>query len=155
MPRDKKTLAWGIGIVVVIISGFSLPRIFGNPNDTGSGGNVPCLREGFPLVQHVHPTVSIIVDGVPEVIPAGVGLSPSCERAVHTHADDAARGVIHVESQDSHTYVLGDFFSVWDHPIIRDGYTLVATVDGKPYSASANQIPLKDLEEIRLIYTKK
>ncbi|MEK7465274.1 MAG: hypothetical protein AAB631_00690 [Patescibacteria group bacterium] len=155
MLKDKKTVVWGIGIVVVLIAGFSLPRIFGGSVGTGLEDSVPCLREGLPLVQHIHPTLPILVDGVAETIPAGIGLSPSCERAVHTHADDVARGVIHVESQDSRTYTLGDFFSVWDRPIIRDEYTLVVTVDGKLYSGPADQIPLKDLEEIRLAYTKE
>lgn len=141
---------WGGGLFILLVFLFLYPSIFGNANRTNSA-SVPCLIRNFPLVQHIHPIISITVDGKPESIPAEIGLSASCERAVHTHDDDAALGVIHVESQDKRIYVLGDFFDVWGKSFNRDGYIFKASVDEIVLEKPASLV-FKDKQQIKLEY---
>lgn len=127
------------------------------PKSKEDGGNVstsvPCINGNVPLVQHVHPRLTIIADGKEEAIPANIGLSGACERILHTHDEDAGQGVIHLESQDNRQYTLADFFSVWGKTIERAGYTVMMTVDGQP-STELGALILKDGQQIALSYQR-
>src|SRR3989338_131497 len=102
--KNKATIIWVIVIVIVVVGLFLFPKIFGGNN--GASAKVPCLLPNIPLVQHIHPKITIIVDGVNEIIPNEIGLNSACEKAIHTHEE--GDGTIHVESQDSRQYTLGD-----------------------------------------------
>lgn len=45
-----------------------------------------------------------------QTIPAGMGISGTCDRPIHTHDTS---GTLHVETDQDYTYKLGDFFLVW------------------------------------------
>lgn len=137
---------WTIGIAIILGILFYIPRIGKKTMVT----NVPCLIPNMPLTQHIHPRLTIMIDGAPKIIPANIGLG-SCERALHTH-DDA--GTIHIEAQDKREYTLGDFFGVWNEQIEIAGYTLAMTVDGRKNTA-LDKMLLKDKQEIILTYIKK
>lgn len=125
-----------------------LPRLKSG-NNGGVGTNVPCLVPNLPLTQHIHPHLQILVDDVQEFIPINAGLT-GCERALHTHDDT---GEIHVESQDTRQYTLGDFMGVWNKPFNRDGYNLETTVDGQLVQDPAG-ILFKDGQHIVMNYKK-
>ena len=150
--KNKK--AWVItGVVVVILLLLVWAKIFNkNPEISIS---VPCLNGNSPLLQHIHPNLKIMVAGEEEIIPSDIGLpggvgATNCEHALHTHD---ASGQIHVEAQDLRDYTLGQFFEVWGKAIMRPGYSLTMTVDGKPSSELGNLV-LKDGQQIVLTYTK-
>lgn len=146
---------WVIGIVVVAIVLLLLwPKLFSTSPSFTTG--VPCLKPNIPLVQHIHPQISIMVDGEEEAIPADIGVpggvgATNCEYAIHTHD---TTGEIHVESQDTHEYTLGEFFSVWGKPLTRDGYTLSVTVDGLA-NTELGDLLFKDQQQIVLTYVKQ
>lgn len=145
-----KNWIWIIGIVIVLGALFAYPRLSGGRPGSGIGSGVPCLVPNVPLVQHIHPVLTITVDGAREEMPANIGLV-ECERAIHTHDDDAPQGIIHVESQDRRSYTLGNFMSVWGKPITREGYVLTATADGVPVEDPATLV-FKDGQNIQLDY---
>lgn len=145
-----KTWGWIVGIIVVLGALFAYPRFSGGRPGSGIGSGVPCLVPNVPLLQHIHPILTITVDGVKEEIPANIGLS-ECERAIHTHDEDALQGVIHVESQDRRSYTLGDFMSVWGKPIVRENHALTATADGIPVE-DPTTLAFKDGQDIKLDY---
>ncbi|KKU91445.1 MAG: hypothetical protein UY23_C0001G0051 [Candidatus Jorgensenbacteria bacterium GW2011_GWA1_48_11] len=149
MKKNKATVIWTAVIVLVLAGLFLYPKL----NSSKSSPSVPCLFPNLPLAEHIHPRLVILVDGVSEPIPAEIGLSAACERALHTHKDDAAEGVIHIESQSRRKYTLGDFFNVWGRDIDRPGYRLEAAIEGASAADPAGII-LKDGEEILLKYTK-
>lgn len=101
-------------------------------------------------MQHIHPTLQIIVNGVPEKIPANIGLSDSCERALHTHDNS---GTLHVEAQDTHVYTLGEFFAVWGRPLVTPELTSMV-VDGALTKGDPATLVLKDKQQIILSYTR-
>jgi hypothetical protein len=99
---------------------------------------------------HIHQHLVLIDHGNPVPIPPDVGQVPahSCLYWIHTHTPD---GIIHIESPQSRTFTLGDFFAIWGQPISRThvasmragkGTTLKVWVNGKPYDGDPAAIPL-------------
>ncbi len=109
---------------------------------------------------HVHPKLSIMVDGQPYPIPTNIGITPSCMSSLHTHD---ATGVIHIESTIPRDFVLGDFFAVWGQPFSKEAlldkvadqsYEIVMTLNGERVDTYENTV-LRDLDEIVISYQKK
>jgi hypothetical protein len=111
---------------------------------------VPSTSYPFPCVTgtlsyHWHTQLTITDRNGAVTIPANVGFSAACAEPVHTHDTS---GLIHVESDTSRTYTLGDFLLVWGKPF---GSPSQMVVNGSPVSPSAAQ-PLQDQETISLTY---
>ncbi len=75
---------------------------------------------GFPVlssegvVQHIHMYVQVFVDGKQTPVPALIGIGTDSNGTffsdLHTHD---ATGIVHLESQSSDRFTLGQFFDVW------------------------------------------
>lgn len=117
--------------------------------------DVACLPNGHQnLAFHIHPKMRITVDGVPEVIPANIGITNTCMSEVHTHD---ATGEIHVESVNGERLqylTLKHFFDVWGVSPEREGYTLEMYLDGQK-KESLTDIPLIDHSLIEFKYTSR
>ena len=157
MAKNKIFLWIVVGIMAISLVGltgvFSLGPSPSQTNNQSNGseqrnGGGPCLTSE---VFHIHPQLTISVDGKGESLPADLGILPGCTRELHTHAADAAGGIIHVESAVDRGYVLTDFLSVWGKTLVREGYTLKIIVDGKE-SADPNFV-MKDGQKIILNYS--
>lgn len=137
-----------VGIValsLVGLTGVFTPKANNNSSNNGSGNKrVQCLTSE---VFHIHPELKIFVDGKAETIPGNIGIAPGCTYELHTHEAD---GVIHVESAIDRGYTFADFMSLWQKPLLREGYTLKMTVDGKE-TLDPNFI-MKDNQQIVLEY---
>ncbi len=149
MRQNKATWILIIVVVIALVFLFAYPRIK-SKNGSGISSGVPCLVPNIPLVQHVHPRLEILVDGVPEAVPANIGLTGGCERAIHTHDET---GEIHVEAQDRRDYVFSDFMKVWGKTIERPGYAVTVKIDGAT-NENPEAIPLKDKAQIVVEYRK-
>jgi hypothetical protein len=142
------------------------------PPLTDSGGKgqpvdgIQCTPEHVEY--HIHAHLTILLDGVNVLIPAGIGITPprsveqgfvtggTCFYWLHTHD---VSGVIHIESPTSQLYTLGQFFDIWGEPLTA---TQVATfpvspdkplhiyVNGKAYSDPVDKIQLTAHELITL-----
>jgi hypothetical protein len=75
------------------------------------------------LAMHIHPHLTIIINGQQVAIPAYIGLTyPSgasdpnssftAATPIHTHDPS---GYLHVESTQVYMFTVGDFFNVWSH----------------------------------------
>ena len=106
-------------------------------------------------MMHIHPHLSLIIDGKPATVPANIGIDPSLWQdhsldhygmtgmaPLHTHKDD---GVIHVESYKDQDYTLGEFLDIGGMQF--NGYNVKVTVDGNPVSDYRNHV-FKDGEQI-------
>lgn len=148
-------------IVVLIIIGASLigAVVFAlfaaqkiAPKDFWKETSIACYKDltVTPSVT-LTATLEMTVDGTPEIIGGGVGLTPTCIAEIHTGSEP---GTIEAFSADpNRTFTLGDFFAVWGRSIERDGYALAATVGSTSTPEIANHI-LKDGDKITLTYTK-
>lgn len=150
--KNKAAIIWIVVILIVLIGLFLYPKLTTPRNKSQSDSKVPCLVPNLPLLQHIHPQIKILVDGEEEILPSNIGMG-ACEKAIHTHDEDAAAGVIHVESQDAREYTLGDFFGIWEKPLNRDGYLLEVKVDGTAVQNPA-EIIFKDGQQIIFNYKK-
>lgn len=106
---------------------------------------------------HIHPELSIVINGKLQVIPSGIGIQPTCMTSIHTHSAD---GIIHVESPVAKDFLLSDFFAVWGKEFnqnqILDYKTeanthITITVNGKEVDTYENTI-LRDKDKIVITY---
>jgi hypothetical protein len=99
---------------------------------------------------HIHQHLVLLDHGKPVTIPPNVGQVPArnCLYWIHTHTPD---GIIHIESPQSRTFTLADFFAIWGQPLSRTraasmrasrGTRLKVWVNGKRYRGDPASIPL-------------
>jgi hypothetical protein len=121
-----------------------------------------------PMVIHIHPILSLYIDGKPVTIPANIGIDPNLYKTHRldaygmkmpdmpsmpvmypTHTHDTS-GKIHVESNEKRDYTLGEFLDVWGMNF--DGKTVKMTVNGTPVPADMDYRGhvFKDGEQIEL-----
>lgn len=106
---------------------------------------------------HIHSNLKIVINGTPQDIPSGIGVTPTCMNSLHTH--DAV-GTIHVESPEKRDFTLADFFAVWgktftattilDHTTDAT-HVILVTVNGKSVTTYENTI-LNDHDDIVISY---
>lgn len=109
---------------------------------------------------HWHPRLTIKIDGVVQEIPANVGLG-AIHQPLHTHEEDAAEGVIHMEINrpTKQNVILGYFFEIWKKKFNKgcifdycdDKETLKMTVNGKENFDFENYF-MHDKDEIVIEY---
>ena len=118
-----------------------------------------CVRHG-PKGIHIHPHLEILIDGIPQKIPADIGvISISCMRPIHTHDDS---GILHIESKMIQDFTLGDFFAIWNKTIHKSCIfeyctgqgTLRMYVNGQENNEFENYI-MRDKDEIKIEYIIK
>lgn len=107
-----------VSLVVLAVSGASIFAFqFANANT---------------LKLHIHPTLSITLNGSPHTVPAQIGIISNLWKdhsldqygagglaPLHTHD---ASGTIHVESNTVRNFTLAEFLAIWGEP--SDGSTL-------------------------------
>jgi len=135
------------------------------PRDKVDGISAAPLEQ---LAFHIHAHLTVFIDGVPRLIPYGVGIAPPLEVEptvrgpfalggtaffwLHTHSSD---GIIHIESPIERTYTLGNFFDIWNEPLGRKqvgpatGH-VTAFSNGRHYLGNPRDIPLLAHAQIQL-----
>jgi hypothetical protein len=107
---------------------------------------------------HIHVHLGVIIEGHGYAIPDQIGLSSGGIASLHTHDQT---GVLHVESAETRTFTLGQFFQVWGvrfTPRCIGGYCTDATrrlrvyVNGKPASGDPRSVTLAAHQEILVTY---
>ncbi|MBN9621935.1 MAG: hypothetical protein J0H06_03120 [Actinobacteria bacterium] len=169
---------WGYGLAavlaVLLIAGFVVAIAGGSGGSSSSadvGGafgthyeglgereaaaKVPTMMDTMSSSYHVHPHITVYVDGGQVAVPADIGIDParpSMEMAgLHTHDPS---GTIHDEGMPGSR--LGQFFAVWGVPFSNrrlgpyraSGPKAVRMwVDGKPSNAFGD-LHLEDAQQI-------
>jgi hypothetical protein len=146
---------------------------------TRAAGLVP---RGYETLQHhVHAHLDVFLEGVHQMVPAGLGInikdpavhtgpvdgypgyggiSPPCKQAcispLHTHADT---GILHTESPTAVDNTLGELFIEWgvtlDNKCVggycSPAWKIAYYVDGKPYTGDPRKMTLTNFEEIAIV----
>lgn len=106
------------GILVAVAVGLVVYGFVNRSNNTGPvvAAGIPCDALQHSTV-HYHAALQIIYNGNLTPIPANIGISgdpsaPTCYYWLHVHS--ANPDAIHIESPSGRTFVLSDFFSVWN-----------------------------------------
>ena len=94
--------------------------------------NLPCGINHDNIGYHIHSHVAIYLNGEPLKLPREIGIggpqaaAPGCLYPLHTHD---GTGVVHVESEASERFYLGQFFALWGQPLSA---TNIAGLTGLP-----------------------
>jgi sulfur carrier protein ThiS len=108
---------------------------------------------------HIHPQLSVKVNGQPVTVPQDIGIDKSLWRD-HSldkygmqgmsplHTRDGS-GMIHVESSVERGYTLGELLDVWGGLNTANDKTIKVTINGQPISNWRNHI-LEDKEQINI-----
>jgi hypothetical protein len=120
------------------------------------------------FVVHIHAHLAIFVNKSARTVPDGIGIMPprneqsanqgpvvttgSCFYWLHAHTAD---GLIHVESPVQRAYTLGEYFDIWGVPLDHSHVgpasgTVIAYLNGRPYSADVRTIPIDTHAMIQL-----
>jgi hypothetical protein len=118
-----------------------------------------------PIIMHIHPQLSLFVNGTSFSVPAQIGIDPSLWKdhsldefgmqsmpemdmsamaPLHTHDSS---GILHVESTINRNYTLGEFLNIWGLSV--DGKTIKMTGNDKSVTDLRDHI-LRDGEQIKL-----
>jgi hypothetical protein len=158
----KKIRNWGIFIIVLI----SLFGIILWSGTSALNSQKSCLTQPAEtinigghsnLAMHIHPKLTIILDGQDIQIPSNIGLGQNLMRPLHTHDSS---GTLHVEGPCLRDFTLGDFFIIWGQPFsssqIMDKKsnegTIKMTVDGIS-NLQFEKLILQDNQEIIIEYS--
>jgi hypothetical protein len=149
------------GILVVLVIGISLVMTTPGSTTYKIPSSVSIQHDSMGMM-HIHPQLSLIIDGKPTAIPANIGIDSHLWNThtldsygmtgmapLHTHTAD---GVIHVESYKDQDYTLGQFLDIWGIPL--DNYNVKVSVDGNPISDYRNHV-FQDGEKIVMNLTTK
>jgi hypothetical protein len=126
-------------------------------------------EQNEPVVFHIHVHLTVFVDGKPRLVPAGIGIWPALQAQSGKYGQFVltqneclswlvtrfADGIIHVEAPVKRSFTLGEFFDVWGQPlgpnVAGSGHgPVTAIVNGKVWTASPRDIPLKEHTQIQL-----
>lgn len=109
---------------------------------------------------HIHPELSIVVNGDEVPIPLNLGVKATGMTAIHTHDE---KGIIHVEAPIKKDFTLGDFFAVWGKDFsstklldiaVNENTEIVVTVNGQKVNTYENTI-FRDKDKIVISYQSK
>jgi hypothetical protein len=98
---------------------------------------------GADMVLHIHPNLTLIVDGSPSSVPENIGIDAPLWKdhsldkfgmtgmaPIHTHDSS---GVIHVESNINRSYTFDEFLDIWGLDL--NDKTIKISADGKPVNS--------------------
>ena len=152
----KGWLTWGVVILVIGVVGFGIFRyLFSGDGIVASDPLKSCVRHAGGM--HIHPSLTIVINGLEQEIPRNIGVSASCMRPLHTH-DDTGR--LHNEFPRQLDFTVDDFFKVWGESFsstqildfaVDDTHTVSITVNGEENDDYENLI-LRDLDRIEIRY---
>lgn len=118
-----------------------------------------CIQH-VSLSLHIHSHLEIVINGEKQIIPANIGVSPSCMRPVHIHDQT---GTIHIEWKRKRDFPLADFFRVWGKTFsqsqildqrVDQNHEIIMTVNGKK-SEEYEKFIMRDGDRIVIIYQEK
>lgn len=155
-----------LGGIFVAVEGARSGILASNRTGSSTIDGIPCETSEHTeaTAKHIHMHLDIYLKGSLVNLPANEGISQTnqCLYWIHTHD---ATGVIHLEAPAraaSRTFTLGDAFDVWGLKldsqqvgtlaVPKDG-SLVAFINGKPYTGNPRSIPLIAHDEIALEIT--
>lgn len=151
---------WIIGITIAVVAVLALIIAQDTPSaKTNREVALSCTTD-VATQFHIHPKLTIVINGQEQTIPAEVGSRFACLHPLHTHD---ATGVIHIESPEKRDFTLADFFAVWDKPFTNnqildyrtdDRHVIRETVNGNEVQTYEQTI-LRDNDAIVITYEEK
>jgi len=105
----KRIINWAIFIIILGLVGF---WIFTSINKSiEANAKLDFKAPQGPI--HWHPHLTIIINGITQIIPGGIGLGSGEHSPIHTHESG---GMLHMEENNptKRSVTLGYFFNIWN-----------------------------------------
>lgn len=148
MRKGNSTLWLSIVTIAIVIGGIVLLVKYGTPEDTRTTREIAMICTTDMATRfHIHPNISIVVDGVVQTLPAQIGVNAGCMNPLHTHDTS---GKIHVESPVKRDFTLGDFFAVWGKTFNKDQILDYEVDETHVIKLTVNGIENQDFENLVL-----
>ncbi len=96
---------------------------------------------------HIHPQLSILINGGHLGIPANIGITADCMRPIHTHD---ASSQLHVEWTAARDFTLGEFFRIWGKTFTKNQIFDYKTNETRMVILTVNGVPNQDFENLVL-----
>ncbi len=150
----------GLIVLILVVSKRSPEEVIVQQKEMTSREAALICTTDMATEYHIHPELTIVINGEKEVLPPDIGLTPTCMNAIHTHDSS---GIIHVESPVQKDFTLGDFFAVWQKDFSKDGILdetvdastqIIVTVNGEVVDTYENTM-FRDKDKIVIEYKKK
>jgi hypothetical protein len=110
-----------------------------------------CIGDPLSQPYQVSVPISVTEDGVPAIVPKGVGITGQCTLPVHTLQEN----VIHVAYREPHQFTFGHFIYNWLGQDLNK-YNTTVFVNGKQHTGgSFLDIPLRQGDAIRVEFTTR
>ena len=90
---------------------------------------------------HQHALMQIFIDGKRVVVPKSIGVGGGAVSSLHTHNED---GAVHMESEVSFPFKLGQLFDVWGVKFAKDQLGAYKDKDNKRVQVYVNGVKLVD-----------
>lgn len=157
--QSVKFMRIGIGIAIAAVVALGIWGLTKVPSGS-NGSDITKACIGGPLKMHIHPHLTIIVNGERRLIPDDLGVSPGCHHYIHRHPEDDK---IHVESPVLRNFTVGEIFQTWGQPFSRDQvldvrtdatHEIIMTVNGRQADTYENTV-MRDNDEIVIEYREK
>ncbi|QLH07553.1 hypothetical protein [Nitrosopumilus ureiphilus] len=148
--KRKKTFKFlaitaGIGIVAVMFTLLVVnPFIAGQPRSA-------CIND-IDTNWKIQFTVEIIVDNLKVPIPANVGITDECQRAIYTLSDD---GTVYAEWTEDPEFEIGHFMWIFKIPLKDMDQTKSSIYVNDKESPHFSHHPLQDGLHYKIVLTSK
>ncbi|MFQ5970517.1 MAG: hypothetical protein ACE5J2_08505 [Nitrososphaerales archaeon] len=150
--KKKKITKWQL-IIPVILGGAGVG--IGLVVNLAVAGPPP-LQQCIPtenMAFHLHTKINVSLNGEPFIVPADIGVTPSCVKPLHTHDTD---GVIHTEFHKPIRFTLGGFIKLWGFDLNQYDFKIFAKGTDDPAFTEVtdyNALSLDDNLEIKIELT--
>lgn len=152
----RSVLKWSVIALGIVAGVFGFARL-ATQDKAGFDVTRECVTHDGRLGMHIHPQLSILINGGHLGIPANIGITADCMRPVHTHD---ASNQLHVEWTAARDFTLGEFFRVWGKTFAKnqifdykanETHTVTLTVNGAP-NQEFEKLVLRDNDQIVIEY---
>ncbi len=92
------------------------------------------------FAMHIHPSLTITINGIKQTIPANIGISPDGQTFHEIHTHDAT-GTLHVETNSPRNFRLDEFFAIWGQPFSSQRILGYQASPGQPVTMTINNVP--------------
>lgn len=149
-PEKKRRLIWSMAVLAIVVVGAGLATKAVTDYLHSRDPIYQCI--GDPLSQPYQLSVPVTAteDGLPAVVPKGIGIKEGCTLPVHT----LQQNVIHVAYSEQYQFTLGHFIYNWLGQNLSN-YNTKVFVNGQQHSGDFLDIPLKQGDTIRIEFTTR
>lgn len=150
-PAKRKKLLISMGILAAIVIGAGLGTMAITSYFRSQDPIYQCINNPTDQSFELSVPITVIEDGLPIIVPTGIGIEDDCIHPVHTLEEN----LIHVGYSKPHGFTLGHFLYNWLRNDLQ-GYDTKVYVNGSLHTdGSFLEIPLRQGDSIRIEFTSR